>query len=68
MALEGTLDTVSLPDVLRLLAAGRTNPEIAEALVISLNTVYRHTSHIFTKLGVQNRTEAAAFAHQHGLA
>jgi DNA-binding CsgD family transcriptional regulator len=55
-------------EVLRLLAAGKTNPEIAAALVISLNTVYRHANHIFTKLGVQNRTEAAAYAHRHGLA
>jgi predicted ATPase/DNA-binding CsgD family transcriptional regulator len=55
-------------EVLRLLAQGRSNPEIAEVLVISLNTVYRHVNHIFTKLGVQNRTEAAAYAHTHGLA
>jgi predicted ATPase/DNA-binding CsgD family transcriptional regulator len=55
-------------EVLRLIAQGKSNPEIAEALVISLNTVYRHANHIFTKLGVQNRTEAAAYAHTHGLA
>lgn len=54
-------------EVLRLMAAGRSNPEIAETLVISLNTVYRHVNHIFTKLGVSNRTEAAISAHQHGL-
>jgi predicted ATPase/DNA-binding CsgD family transcriptional regulator len=54
-------------EVLHLIAAGKSNPEIAETLVISLNTVYRHANHIFTKLGVQNRTEAAAYAHQHGL-
>ena len=54
-------------EVLRLLAAGKSNPEIAAALVISLNTVYRHANHIFTKLGVSNRTEAATYAHQHGL-
>jgi len=36
-------------------------------LVISLNTVYRHANHIFTKLGVQNRTEAAIFAERQGL-
>ena len=54
-------------EVLRLLAAGKSNPEIAEALVISRNTVYRHTSHIFTKLGVTNRTEAATYAQRHGL-
>lgn len=54
-------------EVLRLLAAGRSNPEIAEALVISLNTVYRHVNHIFTKLGVSNRTEAATLAQRQGL-
>jgi non-specific serine/threonine protein kinase len=54
-------------EVLRLLAAGKSNPEIAETLVISRNTVYRHVNHIFTKLGVQNRTEAATLAHRQGL-
>jgi non-specific serine/threonine protein kinase len=54
-------------DVLRLLAAGKSNPEIAETLVLSVHTVIRHANHIFAKLGVQNRTEAAAYAHRHGL-
>lgn len=54
-------------EVLRLLAAGKSNPEIANELVISRNTVYRHVSHIFTKLGVENRTEAAIYAERHGL-
>jgi DNA-binding NarL/FixJ family response regulator len=55
-------------EVLRLIAAGRSNRDIAEALVISPNTVARHISNIFDKLGVTNRTEAAAYAHRHGLA
>ena len=55
-------------EVLRLVAQGRSNPEIAAALVISVHTVVRHANHIFAKLGVQNRTEAAAYAHRHGLA
>ena len=55
-------------EVLRLLAAGKSNREIADALVISLNTVARHVSNIFDKVGAQNRTEVAAFAHRHGLA
>jgi DNA-binding CsgD family transcriptional regulator len=54
-------------DVLRCLAAGRTNREIAAALVISEKTVGRHLAHIFTKLGVTTRTAAAAYAHGNGL-
>jgi predicted ATPase/class 3 adenylate cyclase/DNA-binding CsgD family transcriptional regulator len=54
-------------EVLQLLAAGMSNPEIADALVISRNTVYRHVSNIFTKLNVGNRVEAATFAHHHAL-
>ena len=49
-------------EVLRLLAAGRSNPQIANELVISLNTVQHHVSSILTKTGVANRTEAAAYA------
>jgi DNA-binding NarL/FixJ family response regulator len=54
-------------EVLRLLAAGRSNQQIADELVISLNTVRRHVSNIFDKTGVANRTEAANFAYHHGL-
>ena len=46
---------------------GRSNQEIADALVISLNTVNRHVSNIFVKIGAANRAEAAAFAARHGL-
>jgi DNA-binding NarL/FixJ family response regulator len=49
-------------EVLRLVAAGRSNREIAEALVISTNTVDRHVSHILAKIGAANRAEAAAYA------
>ena len=55
-------------EVLRLIAAGKSNREIAAALVISLNTVLHHVSHILDKTGVANRTEAAAYATRHGLA
>lgn len=54
-------------EVLALVADGSTNREIAQALVLSTKTVGRHLSNIFTKLDVSNRTEAAAFAFEHGL-
>jgi DNA-binding CsgD family transcriptional regulator len=54
-------------EVLRLVAAGRTNREIADELVISVNTVARHISNIFVKAGVANRAEAASYAHRHAL-
>ncbi|HYN06221.1 MAG TPA: response regulator transcription factor [Vicinamibacterales bacterium] len=53
--------------VIRLLAAGKTNRDIAEALFISDRTVARHVSNIFDKLGVSTRTGAAAWAYQHHL-
>lgn len=54
-------------DVLRYLAAGLTNDEIGETLFISAETVKKHASNIFGKLGVGNRTEAAARARELGL-
>ena len=54
-------------EVLRLLAAGKTNRDIAEALFISEKTVARHLSNIFDKLGVSSRTGATAWAYQHNL-
>jgi DNA-binding CsgD family transcriptional regulator/tetratricopeptide (TPR) repeat protein len=55
-------------EVLRLVAEGRTNREIAETLVLSQDTVARHLTHIFTKIGVENRAGATAYALRHGLA
>jgi len=55
-------------EVLGLVAAGRSNREIGEALSISLNTVDRHVSNILTKISASNRAEAASFAVRHGLA
>jgi DNA-binding NarL/FixJ family response regulator len=55
-------------EVLRLVAVGSTNREIAESLFISEKTVHRHVSNIFVKLGVTSRTAAAAFAFEHGIA
>lgn len=54
-------------EVLRLVTAGRSNAQIAEELHLSVKTVARHLSNIFTKLDVGSRTEAAAFAHRHHL-
>ena len=50
--------------VLRLAAAGLTNPEIAAELVLSLNTVKTHTRSIYSKLGVRNRTQALRRARE----
>jgi DNA-binding CsgD family transcriptional regulator len=55
-------------EVLRLVAAGRSNREIGEELSISANTVDRHVSNILTKIGASNRAEAASFAVRHKLA
>jgi DNA-binding CsgD family transcriptional regulator len=54
-------------EVLRLVAEGRSNHDIARELVLSQKTVERHLSNIFTKLDVPSRTAAAAYAHQHDL-
>ncbi|MET9379304.1 helix-turn-helix transcriptional regulator [Streptomyces sp. NPDC002992] len=54
-------------EVLRLVAEGRTNKDIAHALVISEHTVARHLNNIFAKLGVTSRTAATAYAYAHGL-
>jgi DNA-binding CsgD family transcriptional regulator len=54
-------------EVLALVAAGRTNREIAAALVISQHTAGRHVENIFTKLGVKTRAAATAYAYEHHL-
>ena len=54
-------------EVLRLLAGGASNEEIAERLVIAVSTVKRHVSNIFGKLTVSNRTQAVARAREIGL-
>jgi len=51
-------------EVLVLLAAGMPNPRIAEQLVVSLDTVKKHVSHLLGKLGAANRTEAVTRARQ----
>ncbi len=59
--------TVRELEVARLVAEGRTNQQIAAALVVSPKTVSVHVSRIISKLEVQNRTQAAALLHRHGL-
>jgi LuxR family maltose regulon positive regulatory protein len=68
-ALPGLVAALSAREleVLQLLAAGRSNPAIAQELVVSLDTVKRHVTHILDKLGAANRTQAAARARELGL-
>jgi DNA-binding NarL/FixJ family response regulator len=54
-------------EVLRLVAAGKTNRTIAADLFLSEKTVARHVSNIFVKLGVSSRSAATAFAYEHDL-
>jgi len=53
-------------EVLRLIAAGKSNQEIADELIISFHTVVRHVSNIFARTGAANRADATAYAHRHG--
>ncbi|MFD8099677.1 response regulator [Nocardia fluminea] len=63
--------TVDLTDreteVLRLLATGAANREIARSLYLSEGTVKNHISSILNRLGVRDRTQAAIYAHEHGI-
>jgi DNA-binding NarL/FixJ family response regulator len=67
-------DAAALPltarevEVLRLIAAGSTNREIAASLYVSEGTVKNHVSHILTRLALRDRTQAALYARDHGLA
>jgi DNA-binding CsgD family transcriptional regulator len=54
-------------EVLARLGQGRSNPEIAAELHVSRKTISSHVEHIYTKLGVKTRTEAALFAMRHCL-
>ena len=55
-------------EVLRLIAAGRSNREISRELGVAEKTVKTHVSNVLTKLGVADRTQAALYAVEHGLA
>jgi DNA-binding NarL/FixJ family response regulator len=54
-------------EVLRLVASGKSNREIASTLVISEHTVARHVQNIYAKLGLSSRAAATAFAFEHEL-
>lgn len=54
-------------EVLRLMATGRSNPDIAESCRVSLETVKTHVGNVLTKLGAQNRTHAVVIAYETGL-
>ena len=54
-------------EVVRLLASGQTNQEIAEELVVSVRTVERHIANIYRKLGARGRAHATAYALTRGL-
>ena len=54
-------------EVLRLVAQGQSNKEIAAELVLSVRTVERHLANAYAKAGLHSRAEAAAFAFRHGL-
>lgn len=60
--------TVREQEILQLMAEGKPNREIAEALFVSEGTVKTHVNHIFHKLGVQDRTQAVVTALRRGLA
>jgi two-component system response regulator DesR len=54
-------------DVLQLIVAGMTNPEVAALLNLSRHTVKQHSSVVYRKLGVRNRAQAASRAQELGL-
>jgi LuxR family maltose regulon positive regulatory protein len=54
-------------EVLRLICEGLSNRDIAEQLTVTLNTVKKHSSHIYGKLGVRSRAQAIVQAQQLGL-
>ena len=63
----GTALTAREMEVLRLVARGHTDSQIAAELVLSVHTVHRHIANIRTRLGVATRSAAAAWAADQGL-
>ena len=68
-AVPGLIDPLTSREleVLQMLAAGKSNQAIAAQLVVTLNTVKKHVSHLLGKLGAANRTEAVTRARELGL-
>ena len=66
-AAVGLVEPLSARELEVLLAAGRANQQIADELVLALDTVKKHVSHILDKLGASNRTEAVTHARDLGL-
>ncbi|MFD8790408.1 response regulator transcription factor [Streptomyces vinaceus] len=60
-------EAILFPAALRLMATGRSNPDIAESCRVSLETVKTHVGNVLTKLGAQNRTHAVVIAYETGL-
>jgi DNA-binding CsgD family transcriptional regulator len=54
-------------EILRLIAAGRSNREIAAELAMSVRTAERHIANVYLKIDANGRAEAIAFAHRNGL-
>ena len=54
--------------MLKLIAKGKSNQELADELHIGIKTVKFHVTNILAKLGVEDRTQAAIYAYKHGLA
>jgi len=69
VGIPGLVETLSGREleVLRLLAAGKPNREIADELFVSVDTVKKQVTHIHEKLGASNRTQATARARELGL-
>jgi LuxR family maltose regulon positive regulatory protein len=68
-AADGQLDPLTNREleVLRFIAAGKRNSDIAQELVVTLETVKKHVSNILSKLGASSRTQAVALARELGL-